>query len=295
MTKLQKVYVKQDEACVSGAVDTIELPKINPISAIILHWHFETGAGESAALANEAVIEVIKNGSEVLASLQYGQCVGIDQLFHPAEYKIADLGESATGDYYCFIPFGRFIGDTEYFLDPRTFAGLDLKITQPTHTASVAANYDVILVRFLEPYPTSKGHFRITTKREYTSAAATEYIELDRAYPYGAIMISELDGSSTDILSVIDSVKVNVDAGAWYPIDEKAPELFAQESIKLGYTLGNALETPRANTNMLICNWMKPWTGEAQLLQAPKFGDLKLEVTGLAAGTIRVTGVQLAK
>ena len=291
----QKPYIKKDETCVTAAVDVIPLPLINPISALFLQWDLETGVAEAAALADEVLVEILKNGSEVLCSMQYGQLAALDLLMHPRLYKVGDLGASAAGLYEVFVPFGRYLYDPNYYLDPRGFASLDLRITQPTHTATTTAVYNVIMLRMLEHPGPCVGHLRATTKKEYTAAAATEYIELDRAFPYLALLISEMNGADADILSVLSNVKVNVDAGKIYPIDEAAEELFMEESIRTGQTLEAAIETPTANTNFLTCNWGFPWISEEALLQAPRFGKLMLEVLGLADGTIRVAGVQLAK
>jgi len=291
----QKVYIKKDEPLTSAKIDTIPLPLINPISAILLRWHIVTGAGGSAALANETLVEVIKNGSEVLTSMQYGQLCALDVLEHPALYKIADLGASVTGLYEAFVPFGRYLYDRDYYLDPKGFASLDLRITQPTFATTTLQNYDVMLLRMIDhPYP-SQGHLRATTKKEYTAAAAIDYCDLDRAFPYLALLISEMDGVSTDLLSVIGNVRVNVDAGKIYPIDEVSQDLYQQEAIRTRHNLASPIETALVTSNFLLANWGFPWIGEDALLQAPSFGKLTLENTGLAAGTIRVAGIQLAK
>jgi len=291
----QKVYIKKDEPLVTGKIDTIPLPLINPISAILLRWHLVTGAGGSAALANEVLVELIKNGSEVLTSMQYGQLAALDVLVSPNLYKIADLGASVTGLYEAFVPFGRYLYDPNYYLDPKGFTSLDLRITQPTFATTTLQNFDVILIRMIDhPYP-SLGHFRATTKKEYTAAAAIDYCELDRAFPYAALMLSEMDGVSTDLLSVIGNVRVNVDAGKIFPIDEPSQDLYQQEAMRTRHNLASAIETPLVTSNFLLANWGFPWNGEDALLQAPSFGKLTLETTGLAAGVIRVAGIQLAK
>jgi hypothetical protein len=206
------------------------------------------------------------------------------------------LGAEATGIYSCFIPFGRYLKDKEYFLDPKTFNALDLVLTMPTLTEAItSATYTVILLRAMEGALSSAGHFRLTTKREYTAAAAVEYNLMDRAYPYGLIMVGELDGALADLTDVIGLIRLNVDAGKVFPIDQDARDLIIENQVVSGDQSVAALGTPLAKSNCVILNFLKPWLGEDFLLDAPAMGSLVLEVTGLAAGAIKVTAAELVK
>jgi len=292
---MQKVYLKKDFAVVSGASDVIDVPRTDPLAGILLRWHMVTGAGGSALFADEALIELIKNGSEVITSVQYGQLVAINNLLHRRLYKIADLGASVTGYYVAFIPFGRSFPDPEYFLDPRGFSSLELKIKQPTIATTTTQNMDALLLVLRECAWTPKGYFKISTKKAYTAAAAVEYVELDRANKYAAIIAGEMDGLSTDILSVLGNLKLNLDAGKVILLDEVSQDLFDEVSLQSGITLASDPSVPTAQTNFLAAQWLKPWLGEEALLNAPGYGKVTAEITGLAAGSIRVTGVELVK
>jgi len=292
---VQKVYLKKDYTVVSAASDVFDVPRTDPITGILLRWHMSSGVGEAAALADEVVAELIKNGSDVITSVQYGQLASVDMLLKPALYKIADLGASAVAYYVLWIPFGRYIGDQEYFLDPRTFASLELKIKQGTITATTVKNMDAILYVMRECPLASKGYFKVSTKKAYTAAAAVEYIELDRANKYAAILVGEMDGTSTGILSVLSNLKLNIDGGKMIPFDEAAQDIFDEVSLETNIKHDSDPSAPTINTNFLALNYVNPWKGEDNLLDAPKFGKLTLEATGLAAGSIRVTAIELVK
>ena len=289
-------YLKKGVSVTTGKVeDPLDLGKIYPVSALILTWEMTTGVAEDAAFADECKLEVLKDGSEVIFSELFGMTVALDQLLRPAEYTIADLGASATGYYVAIIPFGRYVGDPEYFLDPRGWASVDLTITQPTHTATTLAVYNVIVVRSLPPLAGSKGFFKFSNKRQYTSAAAHEYIPLDRKHKYAGIILGEMDGTSTDILSVISEVKVDCDAGVFAPIDLKESDLYLAERILKAIAPTTAPETAAAGTNFLACNWINPWLGENFFLPAPDYGKVDLDISGAADGTVRVAALELVR
>lgn len=275
--------------------DPLDLGKNYPISAILCSWEMTSGVAEDAAFANEAHLQVLKDGSEKIIDEQFGQIIALDQLLMPAAYKIADLGADATGYYLAIIPFGRYIGDPEYFLDPRGFASLDLVITQPTHTATTLAVYNVVLIRELDAARGSRGYNKFTNKRIYTAAAATQYIELDRRHKYAAIVIGEMNGADSDLLSVISEVKVDCDAGVFSPVDLKETDLTLLTRIPTKIDVGTDPATLAAMTNFLACNWVNPWIGEEFLLDAPKYGRVELEILGAADGTIRVGALELVR
>ena len=292
----QKTYLKEDVTLVTDTDLEIAVPRINPISGIIIIFEITGGGTSTMACANEASVELIKNGHEVITSLQWGELVGIDNVLMPAAYAIADIGSGASGKQEAFIPLGRFLGDGEFFLDPRGFDALDLKIHTPTIATGGTPTYSVILVRGYPLEAVPLGYFKLSTKKAYTAAAAIEYITLDRAYKYGLIALSEIDGTSVDIASaVLGLLRLNVDAGAFYPVDLDARDLLLAGRMTYLDPDIAALGTPLADSNMVIAQWMKPWLGEDGLLPAPDYGSLVLEATGKAAGTVRVTGMELVK
>ena len=292
----QKTVLKEDVDFTTGEVVSIPIPLLYPLSAIEILLDIVTDAGGAAAVADEMKIELIKNGHEPIVSLTYGELVAIDNLMHPMAYQVADYAAGTVGLYSCFIPFGRYLKDKEYFLDPKTFNALDLVLTMPTLTETITSStYTVILLRKPEGALTSAGHLKLTTKKEYTAAVAVEYNLLDRAYPYALIMAGELDGASVDLTSVISLVRLNVDAGKIFPIDQDARDLIIENQIVSGDQNVAALGTPLAKSNCAMLNFLKPWLGEDFLLAAPAMGSLVLEVTGLADGAINITAAELVK
>ena len=292
----QKSVLKEDVSFTTGKVVTWPIPMLYPISAIEILIDLTDTAALTAAAANEMIIEIIKNGHEPIDSLSFGELVAIDNLMHPMAYQVADYAAGTVGLYSCFIPFGRYLKDKEYFLDPRGFNALDINLTLPTFSGTAPTGaYTIIMVQDMEAAIASAGHFKLTTKRTYTAAAAVEYISLDRAYPYGLVMVGELDGASVDLAAVIGLIKLNANAGKSFPIDQNSRDLIIENQIISGDQNVATLGTPLDKSNCAILNFMKPWLGEDFLLPAPGMGSLALEATGLADGTITVTAAELVR
>jgi len=294
---LQKTYLKKDEVVTTAAVVPIALPRTNPILGILLHWNFESGVGEAAAAVDEVLVEVIKNGHEVITSAQMGELIAYFQTGGYRNFEVADLAASLTAEYLVPVLFGRDLLDTDYFLDPRgpEWTSLDLYLTQPTHTCTTTFTYDVILLRLMEPTRPSAGYFKVSTKRAYTAAGQIEYVLLDRSFPYGAVIVSEMDGTSTDIATIVSNLKLNVDADTFVPINEAGEDLELFNMLVSDGDRQAVLPNILAETNFLALDFMHPWRGEEMLFHAEKYGKVELEATGTAAGTIRVTGVELVK
>lgn len=295
MALLQSYYVKKDEAVTAAAVNSYSLPRTAPITGLLLTWTIATTASTgSAAAADDCVIEVIKNGSEVITSATLGELVAVDQLFGYRGLPVADLGAGVSGTYQVYVPFGFGANDRAHFLDPSGFSALDLKITQPAGVVD-SMSLNVVVYRLLGGTFTSGGHLKVSTKKAYTAAAAVEYIELDRANPYAAVLIGEMDGASADIATIISHVKINIDSGTQIPIDADSTEVM-QGTGYVMYPLQSAAPgVAAAGTNFIPLLFGAPWLAEDFLLPSHSYGSLVVEATGTAAGSIRVCGVELVK
>jgi len=292
----QKSVLKEDVSFTSGEVVSIPIPLLYALSAIEILIDLTDTVALTAAAADEMKIEFIKNGHEPIDSLTFGELLAINNLMHPMQYQVADYASGTAGLYHAFIPFGRYLKDREYFLDPTGFNALDLVMTMPTFSGMAPTGaYTVILLRAMDGAPSSAGHFRLTTKKEYTAAAAVAYTTMDKAYPYALIMVGELDGSSVDLTDVMGLIRLNVDASKIFPIDQDARDLIIENQVLSGDQNVATLGTPLAKSNCAVLNFLKPWLGEDFLLAAPGMGSLVLEVTGKAAGSISITAAELVK
>ena len=287
-------YLVKGAAVTSGKVeDPLDLGLLYPLSAIIVIWE-ETTFALADTFAAVAKLEVKKDGSEVIFSEDAGQTLALNHLLLPRQYQIAPLG--AAGLYAAVIPFGRFIGDSEYFLDPTGWSSLDLTISQPTVGAGNTIVYNVIAVRSLPKLAGSRGFFKYSTKRAFTNVAGHVYIPLDRKHKYAALILGEMDGVATDILTMATAIKIDCDAGVFAPIDLKEDSIALINDILLKEPSDAMPGVLTVDTNYLACNWVNPWLGEDFLLDAPGYGKVVLDYEGSeATAVLRLSALELVK
>ena len=300
--KWQTAPFRLDVSHDTGEQTVDPLPRVDALSGLWLQWHgVQVGAGSWDFIDN-VLVEVIKNGSEVITSELYGPLAGLNAFMRPHTPPMTELAADGTGDANLFIPFGRFPGDSEHFLDPSGFSALDLRITQPSGSGvtSWTSTYSIYLLRAMGAVGAPGGYLKIHTLKAWTpDASTTDSIDLPRDFPYAAIMLSEIDGTQLDFIPVgatagaLSRLKLNVDAARLYPVDAYAKDLWFANAIDSGRAYDAVALTPVDYTNCVLLNFIKPF-GQAELLPAPTYGSLKLEPTwSTAVGPTRVTAVQV--
>ena len=280
------------------------LPRVDALSALLIVWHNTLTDAGSWDFIDNVAIEVIKNGSEVITSELYGPLAALNAFLRPHTPAMTELAAAGTGDAPLFIPFGRFPGDSKYFLDPSAFDGLDLRITQPTGTGTVwTSTYDIYLLRAMPgAMGAREGYAKIHTLKAWTpTASATDHINLPRDFPYLALMLSEIDGTQIDFIPVgatagaLSRVKLNQDAAKIYPVDMLARELWFANKVDSGRSYDAGELTPVDYTNGVILNFVQPH-GEVEPLSVEGVGSLVLEPTwSTAVGPTRLTVMQLVR
>ena len=280
------------------------LPKIDALSGLWLEWHGVVVTSGTYLFIDNVAIEVIKNGSEVITSELFGPLAALNVFLRPHTPPMTEGAAAGTFDAILFIPFGRFPGDPKYFLDPRAFAGFDLKITQPVAgtPANTTMTYSIYLLRAMEGVGAPEGHAKIHTLKSWTpTASAIDYIDLPTDFPYLALMLSEIDGTSIDFVPVgatageLSRVKLNQDAGKIYPVDAYAKDLFFANAVESGRAYDAAALTPVDYTNAVVLNFVQPH-GQVEPLSVEAVGSLRLEPTwSTAVGPTRLTAMQLVK
>lgn len=277
------------------------LPKIDSLSGLLIVLHGYLTVAGSWTFIDDTLFEVVKNGSEIITSERYGPLVALANFMRPHVPAMTELAAAGTGDAPFFIPFGRFPGDKEYFLNPQSFASLDLKMTLPAGSGTVfTPTYSIYLLRAPGAGVAPSGYVKIHTLKAWTpTAGATDSIDLPRDYRYLAMMLSEIDGSSVDFIPVaatagsLASVKLNQDARRVYPVDGNAKDIWFQNKVDSGRSYDAAEVTPVDYTNAVVLNFVQPH-GDVDPLEVEGVGSLFLEPTwSTAVGPTRLTLVQV--
>lgn len=277
------------------------LPKTDSISALLIVLHGYLTVAGSWTYIDDTLFEVVKNGSEVIVSERYGPLVALGCFMGPNTPAMVELAAAGTGDAPFFIPFGRFPGDNKYFLNPQGFASLDLKITLPAGSGTVfTPTYSIYLLRSMDGVGSPQGYMKTHTLKVWTpTASTTDTIDLPIDYPYLAMMLSEIDGTSVDFIPVaatagsLSKVRLNRDAGKIYPVDGYAKDIWFQNKIDSGRSYDAAEVTPVDYTNAVILNFVQPHD-RIEPFPIDGVGSLKLEATwSTAVGPTRLTLAQL--
>lgn len=249
MPRWQRRYSERQLVQVSDAATYMrELPKSGALSAIearIAMTNGATGGGGEDVIDAIDRIEVIANGSEVLFSLEG---IELDKWiqFWTRRFMAQNRDDrNAEVQFATFlIPFGRWIGDPELWLDLSAFRTVELRITySPTIGAATFATgtttFDIILWMYEHGQlpPQFRGWLRTTQIRSLTSlAAGDERIPLSRRFPYTGIMVYAFEAGVADGLN-ITQIELSVNNGAlipytgrWVDIQDENAQMFQIES-----------------------------------------------------------------
>ena len=273
----------------------IDLNFNDPLSAISFLFYGKNGATSNVNNAMHDVITKIEivDGSDVLLSLSLKELQALHAYqtgFFPysLEYEGADLDSKDHATLF----FGRWLWDTEFFMDLKKFSNPQLKITTDedviramSATGFLTGSFDVSIVAHVmeDEALVSKGF--IMSKEVYAFTSGTsgnEYVELPRDYPYMGVMLhSTIQGS--DIHELISNVKLSCDSDKFVPFDRDAKDLSETYqlrnppfSVRKSFFVANGATvrfplyynprlalTPMAAKVMVGASWM--WSGNALL------------------------------
>ena len=232
--KTRDVYLARDETLPDSGLKYVKLDVSHPISQLVIEIEVQNGA--TSCLDHEihddiTSIEVI-DGSNVLFSLSGKQCVGMYALtngkFSPQ--VLTEVG-GATQKETFIVPFGRFLFDPEYALDPKKFTNPQLAINYAL-TISATAGFATgtgkltVVARCMEEgYGPLRGFMMTKAHYPFTAVANQEYsIDLPRDYPYRLLAVQALldDNGISDCL---DRLELSINNDAWIPYKLYADEL----------------------------------------------------------------------
>jgi len=226
--KLREYGLKYQNTVSDTDKTILDLKGAGLLSAIEIEFQATNGA--TSCVDHEihddiSKIEIV-DGSEVLESLSMEEWIA--QNFHElGRMPKASLSENAAAvqKETCFILFGRYIGDPEYFLDPSKFVNPQLVIENAlaiSATAGFATGTGKVTVRLHiigEGQASQKGFIMRKEKYSFTSAASgDEIIDLPRDYRYRSIGVMALLSTYRPD-EVISKIKLSCDSDKYVPIN----------------------------------------------------------------------------
>ena len=241
--KFRNHYFKR-EATISDA-DTIiiDINVKDPISALTIEYEATNGA--TSSLNHElhddiSSIELV-DGSNVLWSLdmQQARALNFFETKQPSPEKCTEKA-STVQEESCVMHFGRFMDDSEYYINPSKYNNLQLRLTHSltiSATAGFATGTGKVTVRAriieegARPY---KGFLSAKEKVSYTSVTSGDKeIDLPRDFPYRLIMLQALITGNRSS-AALTKHKLSIDADNCVPFNDYSEDIVDANIAQFG-------------------------------------------------------------
>lgn len=223
----------------------IKLPKSGFLSGLLLRLQMTNGATGGRAVSMLDVIdkiEVLANGDRPIYSLNSDELLRWQRYWSRSFDQLLRT-EVASGvqEWYCDLPFGRWLGDPGYYLPLGNFSDLELRIA---YSPSIAADggfttgtFAATVIGYMQdtaPASPFGGFFRRLNKYNNTSLASGDIeIDLPRGNPYEAIMVYAHE-SGIAMHTDISDIKLELNDGALVWMDGSVVDLARENHIALG-------------------------------------------------------------
>jgi len=231
---MRETYLRKGQSLSDTGTYIIDINVAEPISAILLYLSATNGSTSNQGVRIHDDIDKIElvDGSDTLVSVSGIELQAFD-FYHFGRdvYRCLNEGGGATQREAFIIPFGRFIGDPEYYFDPKRFTNPQLKITTSLTISATAGfatgtlSLSAIAKVFSESPPPAKGFFMLKNLYSFTTAASgDETINMPRDYPYRALMVRAYE-SGTAFETDLTNLKLSCDNDAFIPFDLTSGDL----------------------------------------------------------------------
>jgi hypothetical protein len=208
----------------------------DPITALWVEVRANNGTTSNVANPVAAVVDAVEvvDGSTVLFSLDGWELFALTA-YHQKHipYSLVYEYGSLTQNLSALIPFGRFLGDMAYALDPTRFANLQVRVkwnlanvraVGVTGFTSGSATLTIV-ADIMEGAPSpaaclmTKEHYAFTT-----AASGVAYIDLPTDYNHRALLVRCHEAASGQ-MSGISNVKLTCDQGKFIPFDMRKNDI----------------------------------------------------------------------
>ena len=233
---VRDTYLERARALANSGTLTIDLNVVDPITELVLCFGATNGATSNLANhieRNITRLEVV-DGSDILFSMSGEDAMGY----------YAQLGGVSLGDYRSevpndgvvasiHIPFGRWVNDQEYALNPVAFKNPQLKIQWNLATINaVGATGFVtntltvtVIARVMENSIVPKGFLMGKDVYDFTSLATGDTrVDLPTDYPLRTLFVKVME-LGTDPRANITRYKLSIDGDKYIPLDLFAVDL----------------------------------------------------------------------
>lgn len=258
------------QALVSDPASTvvIDLPRSNVLSGLVLNVQATNGAtaGNQYPIDMVSRIEVIADGSKELFSMTGKEAFittyALTGKIPPCNHSLAaNAGQFST----ILIPFGRFLGDPEYYLDCGSFTSLELRVTfnatvGETGIASGSLYLEVLGLMAMEGPPAPrKGTFKISRKYNFVTASDGDVVlDLPRANLYRKLIVMTFSPNNP-IGNIFSRVSLDVNNGEKVIYAGRVKGLSYKSIVELGL---DTIPTESTSSNTLATSFVPATLGD---------------------------------
>jgi len=236
-------YFKREDSISDSDTVIVDLRGKGAISAISVELEATTGGtscNDHEIHDDVSLIEVV-DGGKVIASLSMIEWLAINAAyFKRIPHQLLTENASSKQEERIIIPFGRFIGDPNYYLDVGMFKNPELRVNVGltiSATAGFATGSGKITVigKIMDERPGEyKGFLRHREIRSFTSASSgDEPVNIPTNYPISMMaVLARLSTYRPD--EVISKIKVSVNNDEWVPVNDYTEDLIDMNQERYG-------------------------------------------------------------
>ena len=237
-------YLENRRTLADSGERTVNVDVDDPITGMWIEIRNKNGATHNQNNTMAANIDEIQvlSGSDVLVSLDGFEALALTAYwFRQMGYQLVSEWASNWQNLNVFIPFGRFIGDTEYALDPKQFTNLQVRVkwnfanVNAVGATGFLTNNGKLTVMPIVMMGATAPVGLLTHQEFYswtTVADGYEYIDLPRDWPYVAMMV-RADLAAYAIFSVVSNLKLNINGNGIVPYDMRMSDLVRLQSVQM--------------------------------------------------------------
>jgi len=301
--KFRDVYIEDSLELTDAQTKVIDLDTRSPITALWIEYEARNGTTHNMANPLHRCVSKIElvDGADVLFSMSLAEAQALN-FYEKRALPMINLTEEPN-DYPregCWINFGRFLNDAQYYLDPSAFRNLQLRLTHnlaavrtvSATTAYVTGSAKVtIIAKVMEDviggalgFMMSKNHYSWTT-----AASGEERIDLPTDYPYRFLLARSYEAGMGPWENISD-LKLSLDQDKYVAFNVEMKNLETMNMNQFGsvviggkwwckdltdiyfplYRVDGASICIKGGTDIIGMNYC--WTGFASIARANNAG-----------------------
>lgn len=239
---IRKNYLVKAETLSDSGTKIINIGGSKPITALELIFKCTNGATSNTArkISEDVTSIKVSDGGRELFSLPMleAQAVQLGLLKRPCHKDIKE-GAAGVNTESVMINFGRWFGDSEFYLSPADFLNLQLKITTAfTVSATVGwatgtGTVSVIAHTIEEGVTASRGYVVTKSVNDYTPAASGDVV-VDLPTDYNYLLLTNISRETlTTPVTKLTNIKLSLNNDEYIPIDEATTDVLYRNHSEL--------------------------------------------------------------